>query len=158
MNNDQTQRLTRLKRLAWLLDDSIRIPVLNRRIGLDSLIGLVPFAGDIVGGGISAYLLLSGYKMGASVPTLLRMAANVVLEMIVGAVPLLGDVFDMAFKANQRNVRLLQRHADDAPRVERRSRAMVFGALFAFGMLMLAATIATLYVTMLAVRWLIGLF
>ncbi|MBC8144689.1 MAG: DUF4112 domain-containing protein, partial [bacterium] len=80
--------------LARILDDAIRIPGTDFRIGLDPLIGLIPGIGDLVGGGFSAYILWLGAKAGAPVPVLARMLVNVGIEMIVGTIPLVGDLFD----------------------------------------------------------------
>lgn len=107
----------RLRRLAWLLDSSIRLPG-GFRIGVDSVIGLVPGVGDLVGAGLSSYILLQAARMRVGSGVLGRMAGNVLLELVVGSIPLVGDLFDMAFKANQRNVALLEAHLDarSAPR------------------------------------------
>ncbi len=106
----------RLRRFAWLLDELIRIPGTQQRIGLDALIGLVPGVGDTIGALLSTYIILEAARRGASVWTVTRMLANVGVETVIGAVPLLGDVFDVVFKANRRNVELLGDTLDrDAP-------------------------------------------
>jgi hypothetical protein len=151
-------RLRRLQRLAFVLDDSIPIPILNRRIGLDSLIGLVPVAGDLIGGALSVYVLYSGHRLGASAATLMRMAGNVAIEMVLGAVPLLGDLFDMGFKANQRNVRLLEEHARDREVVERHSRWWTVAVIGGVALTLLGAVLLTIAVAVVAVRALVGLF
>ncbi|WP_445399564.1 DUF4112 domain-containing protein [Zobellella sp. An-6] len=101
----------RLKRLAWLLDSSIRLPG-GFRIGLDGLIGLVPGVGDLVAAGLSAYIIAEAARMKLPAGVLARMGLNVLLELLIGAIPLFGDLFDFAFKANQRNVRLMDAHFD----------------------------------------------
>jgi hypothetical protein len=125
----------RLNHLAWLLDSSIRVPGTGFTIGLDALIGLVPVVGDLVGVFLSGYIVREAAALGVPRSMLLRMAFNVALEGLVGMIPLAGDVFDAAYKANQRNVRLLNAWLD-APRAARRSsRAFVLaltGALVAF--------------------------
>ncbi len=151
-------RIRRLQRLAWLMDDSIPVPVINRRIGLDSLIGLVPIVGDVIGGGIAAYILYSGYRLGASLATLIRMIGNVVLELIVGAVPLVGDLFDMGFKANQRNVALLLARERDEQRIERQSWVWTWLVLGTIALAILAALALSVWVAITALRALIGLF
>jgi hypothetical protein len=150
-------RLRRLERLAHWLDDSIPIPGTGRRIGLDSLIGLVPFAGDVIGGGFATYILYSGYRLGASWLTLLRMTGNVVVELLVGSVPLLGDLFDMAFKANQRNVRLLSQHAQSAQRVERHSRWWAFGVVGSIACVVGGAMLLAIWITIVAIRAIAGI-
>lgn len=125
MSGDPRTR-RRLERLAWLLDDSIRLPVINRRIGLDSVIGLVPVAGDIVGGALSLSILVGAARMGVRWPTLLRMLANVAVELAIGAIPIAGDLFDMGWKANRRNVTLMQEFLDAPQVLQRASRLRVF--------------------------------
>lgn len=97
----------RLKRLAWLLDSAIPLPG-GYRIGLDGLIGLVPGLGDVVAALLSSYIVVEAARLRVPASVLLRMGLNVALELIIGAVPVAGDLFDFAFKANERNVRLLE--------------------------------------------------
>ena len=97
----------RLRDLARVLDEAIRIPGTNIRIGLDALLGLVPGGGDVAGGVFSGLIILQAARDGAPTPVLGRMLANVVIDVVFGAIPILGDVFDVAWRANSRNVRLL---------------------------------------------------
>lgn len=97
----------RLRRLAWLLDSSIRIPGTRWSVGIDALIGLVPVLGDAAGVILSSYIVYQAARMGASKGVLARMVLNIAVEGLVGAVPIIGDLFDAGFKANQRNMRLL---------------------------------------------------
>ena len=122
-------RLERVQALARLLDSSIPIPGTRRRIGLDPLIGLIPGIGDVVGAALSGYIILEAAGLGASRATLLRMAANVAVEAVVGTVPLLGDLFDAGWKANARNVRLLSRQMEAPERAARASRLWVAAVL-----------------------------
>lgn len=102
-------RLLRVRRLAWLLDRSI--PLGGRfRIGLDPLIGLVPGVGDAMGVLLSLYIVFEGARLGLPGPVLGRMIANTLIEGVVGTVPVVGDLFDAAWQANARNVRLIERH------------------------------------------------
>jgi hypothetical protein len=106
--DDNTQaRLRRVRRLSHLLDDWFRIPGTPYRLGLDGLIGLLPGVGDVLGAFLSAYILLQARQLGVPKPTLLRMVGNIVIEMLVGAIPLLGDIFDVAWKANRKNADLV---------------------------------------------------
>ena len=106
---DAEVEIERLDRLADLLDSRFRIPGLGWRFGLDSVLGLVPGVGDVAALGPSAYLIYRGARLGADRRTLARMAANAGVDFVVGGVPLLGDLFDVAFKANRRNIDLLKR-------------------------------------------------
>ncbi len=99
--------MNRLRYLGDLLDTRFRLPVVGWRVGLDGLIGLVPGIGDTVAGGLSAYLVYEAWLAGARKRTIARMAANVAFDFVVGLVPVVGDLFDFAYKANARNVRLL---------------------------------------------------
>ena len=100
--------LAKLDRFANLMDARFRIPGTNWRFGLDTIIGLVPGAGDLVTFGPQAWLIWQGYRMGVGRGTLLRMAANAGIDLTLGSVPIVGDIFDMVFKANMRNARLLR--------------------------------------------------
>ena len=119
-------RRARLNRLAWLLDSSIRVPGTNFRIGLDALLGLLPGAGDVAGVLLSGFIVLEAARMGAPGKALLLMVFNVAVEAFLGTLPLAGDLFDAAWKANQRNVSLLNAWLDvpGAPPVP--SRAPIF--------------------------------
>lgn len=97
----------RLDRLAWWLDDSIRLPG-GYRIGLDGVVGLIPGIGDIAGLAASAFVVFEARRLGISKRVLAKMTGNVLLETLVGTVPLVGDLFDFAFKANRRNVNLIR--------------------------------------------------
>lgn len=107
---DQRRKsMLHLSRLAHGLDSSIRLPG-GYRIGLDAIIGVVPFVGDAIGSLLSTYIVVQAARLGASTRTLARMMLNVAVEAVVGIVPAVGDVFDMAWKANNRNVALLEQH------------------------------------------------
>lgn len=102
------QDLERIDRIARLMDAQFRLPLIRTRIGLDGLIGLVPGIGDLVVFAPSAWMIAKGWQYGASKRTILRMVANSGTDLVIGAVPLVGDLFDIGFKANLRNARLLR--------------------------------------------------
>ena len=144
----------KLNWLAWLLDSSIPIPGTRFTIGVDALIGLFPVVGDLVGVFLSSYILKEAAALGAPRSILARMAFNVGVEGLVGMIPFAGDVFDAAFKANQRNVRLLNAWLDEPRRAARASRTFVLLlslALIAFLVLLSA-------LGFLVARWLWNLF
>lgn len=123
----------RLARLAWLLDNSIPLPGTRLRIGIDAIFGLVPGLGDALGVLLSSYIVREAARLGAPPSVLAHMAFNVAIEGIVGIVPFLGDVFDAAWKANQRNYALLETHLVQPQRAARSSR--LFMAAITLGLL-----------------------
>ncbi|WP_299960993.1 DUF4112 domain-containing protein [uncultured Roseobacter sp.] len=113
MSDERASEIEKLDRLSTLLDSRFRIPGTPIRFGWDSLFGLIPGAGDLASLGPSAYLVYKGYRLGARKRTILHMMANTGLDFVVGAVPILGDIFDLAFKANNRNSALLRKELAD---------------------------------------------
>jgi hypothetical protein len=109
---DTAKILRRLKYIAWLTDTAWRIPFTRIRFGLDSLVGLIPGAGDLVMMVISVYTLLLAYKAGAPGHLLARMAVNVAVDFGAGSIPVVGDIFDMFFKSNVRNLKLLTEYLE----------------------------------------------
>lgn len=101
-----------IETLADWLDTRFRIPGLGWRFGFDSLIGLIPGIGDGVTALLSLYIIGRAHQLGASPWLMLRMGRNVLLDTLLGAVPLVGDLFDLGFKSNVKNVRLLLRHVE----------------------------------------------
>jgi len=102
-------RLARIRKLAWWLNGAFRIPGVRMRFGLDTLIGLVPGGGDAVTALFSLYIVYEGYRLGVRGPVVMRMLGNVAIEAAVGMIPVLGDLFDTAFKADFRNIELIER-------------------------------------------------
>lgn len=119
----------RVRSLARILDAAVRIPGTSVRFGADALLGLIPGAGDVAGALLSGSVVVTAARLGAPPSLLVRMLANLAIDALVGTVPLLGDLFDVAWKANLRNVRLLEQHVDDPEAVRRGSRARVLGAI-----------------------------
>jgi len=115
-NLTREQRLARLDAIAKLLDVAFILPGTNIRYGIDGLIGLIPVIGDIVTTAISLWLVREARALGAPWHITTRMLANVALDGVVGMVPLAGDAFDVMFRANVRNVRMLKRWMDKQPR------------------------------------------
>ena len=106
------QSVARLEGLARLMDGAFVLPGTNIRLGLDVIIGLVPVAGDVVSGVISSYLIWEARQLGAPKWLIARMMANTLLDTTVGAIPVLGDAFDVMFRGNMKNMALLRRHME----------------------------------------------
>lgn len=104
----RTASLARIDKLSWWLDDAFEIPLIRKRIGVDGIIGLIPFIGDFVGLGLSSLMIGEALRLGAPRRLWLRMGANIGVDFLVGLVPVAGDIFDVAFKANRRNQKLMQ--------------------------------------------------
>jgi hypothetical protein len=107
---DSRARLVRLQQLAWLIDGAFRLPGTGFRFGLNSIVGLVPVGGDALLGLVSLYIIYEAAQLGLPKHKLARMLANVALEVAGGSVPILGDLFDMALKANLRNLKIIEGH------------------------------------------------
>lgn len=138
---DARKRLSRLERLAWVLDRSI--PIGRWRVGLDPILGLIPGFGDVVGAVISLYIVYEAARLGAPGGLLARMTVNVLIEAVIGAVPLLGDLFDAYWKASTRNLALLHRHHSAGWRA--RSMVKISSAIAVMVMVMLATIVAAIW-------------
>ncbi|GAB4548845.1 MAG: DUF4112 domain-containing protein [Pleurocapsa sp.] len=108
----QLKNLQRIRKIARLLDSAIGIPGTKFRIGLDPILGLIPGGGDLVAAVISAYMIYLATRFGLEKAEISKMIANVALETVLGSVPLVGDIFDAYFKANLRNLEILENHLE----------------------------------------------
>jgi Domain of unknown function (DUF4112) len=129
----------RLDHLAAVLDDMFRIPGTQIRFGLDFLIGWIPGLGDVVAGAASLIIVVAAWRRGAALLTLARMITNVILESVVGSIPVVGDAFHVFWKANRRNYRLWMREKDRGLGESHASRDILFFALLLFGVACLLA-------------------
>ena len=109
---ERTRSLAEVETLAWLLDNSIPVPGTGRRIGADALIGFVPGIGDLVSAGVGLVVVWRGARMGVPRIVVARMLANSAIDLVVGAIPIAGDAFDLWFKASTRNLNLIRRWLD----------------------------------------------
>ena len=141
----------RLARLAWLLDNSISIPGLRFRIGFDAILGLIPGLGDVLGVLLSSYIVREAARIGAPPSVLIRMAFNIAVEGVLGLVPIVGVLFDAVWKANQRNLALLDAHLAHPQRAARSSRLFV-AALTAVLLVFIGLT-ATLAFLVIRALW-----
>jgi Domain of unknown function (DUF4112) len=153
-NAQQNDRdLKQLDVLANLLDNQFRIPGTQFRFGLDGVIGLIPYVGDIAGLLVSGILFRMMLKRGAGPIIMLRMMGNVVLDAIIGIVPFIGDLFDFGFKANRRNVNLLRQYYSTHTTKPNATYSALFLAL-----LFLAGICATIWAMWKGMAALIGYF
>jgi hypothetical protein len=142
--------------LSFWTDSVFEIPGLGWRFGLDPLIGLVPIVGDLASTAVSFYILSLAAHFGVSRSTLARMTLNVGIDYVLGSVPLIGNLFDFAWKANQRNMVLLER-ALAAPESERRRQTFVDWLIIGGMMLLLlAALVGSITFAILLVNWILG--
>ena len=109
---DRASELKRLDRLAHIMDSLLRIPGTRRSVGADAALSLVPVLGSVVGAGVSAYLVYEAVRMQAPRAVILKMSRNVAVDWLLGEVPLLGPVFDLFYKANEANMKLLRAHIE----------------------------------------------
>lgn len=109
---ERTRSLAEVEALAWLLDNSIPVPGTGRRFGVDALIGFIPGIGDLVSAGVGLVVVWRGARMGLPRIVVARMLANSAIDLVVGAIPIAGDAFDLWFKASTRNLNLIRRWLD----------------------------------------------
>lgn len=114
--------MERVRRLAHLWDDGFRIPGIPVAFGLDPLVGLVPGVGDAAGALVASYVVLQAARLDVPGLTLLRMLANIAIDTLLGTVPVIGDIFDVVWKANLKNVALIEHHLADSHGARRASR------------------------------------
>ena len=134
----ESPRLNRMRRLTRLLDTSIGLPG-GYRIGIDPILGLLPGIGDFLGASLSFYLIYEAARLGMPKRILFKMTVNVLVETLVGEIPILGDLFDMAWKANFRNMRMVEAHYN--PAQPERSAAQIILPVAAFFAVVLALNI-----------------
>lgn len=113
VDSSSSRILKRLRRFAWIMDSSIRIPGTSLRLGLDAILSVVPGIGSLAGTTISAYMLVEAVRMGVPLQKLARMGANIAVDAVVGVVPVGGFFLDMFFKSNMRNMAILREHLGD---------------------------------------------
>ena len=137
-----------LDRLAWLLDNYFKFPGTNWRFGLDALVGLIPGAGDLGSGAIGFLLLFRAFQFRLPKVVIMRMIFNSLIDITVGAIPLIGDAFDFLWKSNSMNMKLFHEYAGEPEKSTRRHWIFIlilFGSFFAVFGLILAGIIYCFY-------------
>lgn len=127
---------------ADLMDRRFVIPGTNIRFGLDAIIGLIPGIGDWIGGLAALYFPVYGAFANISTPVIIRMFVNILIDVIVGAIPVLGDIFDVSWKANTKNVELLNKYQRDPDRTQTRSRWFIWSVVIFFVLLIILMLVA----------------
>jgi Domain of unknown function (DUF4112) len=145
-----TTKVNRLRRLSHLLDNAIPIPGTGYRIGIDPILGLLPGGGDTVTGALGAYIIVEAARMGLPRKVVGQMVGNIIFDSLVGMVPVLGDLFDVTWKANVRNIALLEKHLHITQRNRKSDRLFVFGLIILLTLIVIG--FATL--TVVLIRWL----
>ena len=149
------ERLAQLRRWATLLDSAFRVPGLNVRFGLDALLGLVPGVGELTTPAFTMLLLFTGLRMRVPLVVLARMVLNAGVDALIGLVPVIGDITDVGWKANLRNLELLERHAVPGVPATPRDKwvvAMGVGLIVLVGLLALIPIVVVVW----AFAWVIG--
>lgn len=135
---------------TWMLDNSIPLPG-GFRVGLDGLLGLIPGVGDAITGSFSALIVFKAYQMGAPASVIMKMLANTLIDTVIGFIPFIGDLFDFVFKANTKNVKLLEDYLANPPQTRKKSRAFL---IFAFVVLALIVGLACwVVITVISLVW-----
>ena len=140
--------LARARTLARLLDSAARVPGTGIRFGADAVLGIVPGLGDVAGAALAGYLVILAQRVGAPRTVVLRMLGNVAVDTLAGTVPVAGDMFDVAFKSNMRNLALLERAIERPAATQRTSRLVVAGTLVGLALLVAGG----LFVTAIVIR------
>ena len=148
-----TPAVQRLRRLSYVLDNAIAIPGTRYRVGLDPLLGLLPGAGDFVGAGLSAYIVLEAARLGIPRSLMVQMVTNILFETVAGSVPVVGDLVDVTWKANAKNIALLEEHLE-IPRQRQRRVDWLFLALLLGVLLLIVMAVAA--ISVMTLRWLLG--
>ncbi len=146
----QKKKINRLRRLSHLLDNAIPIPGTKYRIGIDPILGLLPGSGDTVAGALGAYIVVEAARMGLPRKVVGQMVGNIVFDSVIGTVPVLGDLFDVGWKANVKNIALLEKHLHLTRNNRQSDRLFLIGLII----LLTVIVIGFAALTLLVIRWL----
>jgi hypothetical protein len=150
----QIGKLTRLRRVSKILDNAIAIPGTKISFGLDPILGLIPGGGDTITGGIAAYIVVEAARMGLPREILGKMVGNILIDSFAGTVPVVGDLFDLGWKANVKNLELLEKHLD-LTKSSKSTVNRINDRLFIFGLILVLALIVVGFavITFFTVTW-----
>jgi len=150
-----SEKIKRLRRISQILDNAIQIPGTKQRIGLDPILGLIPGGGDTITGALGAYIIIEAARMGTPRDVIWQMVGNILFDSVAGTVPVVGDLFDVAWKANVKNMTLLESHLS----VPQEGQSSENNLLFLIGLtvLLLFIVIGFAVLTFFILRWLFHL-
>ena len=148
---DTRDRIRRLRSLANLFDNALPLPG-GFRVGLDPIIGLIPGVGDVIGAIVAVFILTEATNIGVPRSIVWRMIGNILLDSVVGSIPFLGDLFDFAFKANSRNVDLLERYRFDPQGTQQSSRRFLTAAVVICSLVLIAIPALIVFIVMQLVK------
>lgn len=151
-------KLNRLRSLSNLLDNAVAIPGTSYKVGIDPLLGLIPGGGDIASSALSAYIVFSAGMMGAPREILVQMVFNIFLDTFAGVVPVVGDLFDVAWKANMKNMQLLEEHfgKPELANTKKVSKGFIFFLIGAVMLVAIAVAVFSAWVITLLFRAIVG--
>ena len=112
LGTDPASVRQRIEAMELVLERALTIPVINRKVGLDAIVGLIPVVGDVITAAMGTYLIWEARNLGMKKWQLVRMGGNIAFDTAIGAIPLAGDLFDLAFRSNSRNLKIVKRHLD----------------------------------------------
>ena len=147
LSKSHVASLRRLRRISHLLDNAIPIPGTKYRIGLDPILGLIPGGGDLLGSIFAGYIVFKSAQLGVPQETLVQMAANIVFDTVAGTVPVAGDLFDVAWKANVKNIELLDAQLGSPEQGKKAD--WLFVAALLLGLMLIVGGVIFLSVTLL---------
>ena len=151
--SDRSRALAEVETLAWLLENSIPVPGTRWRFGFDGIIGLVPFAGDLIGGALTLFVVWRASRMGLPRIVVVRMLLNAAIDLTIGAIPFIGDAFDLWFKANTRNLGLARAWLEEPERSTRNE----WLSLLVIAAILVGMVAFVIWVVFAVIGWFVGL-
>lgn len=156
MQTHRESTLARLRSLTHLLENAITVPGTGIRFGLDPIIGLLPISGDLIVAVMSLYIVIEAARLGLPKATLTRMVWNVLVDAVIGIIPIAGDLFDFAWKANTKNVALLEAHLVSSTRQAKADMLFIWMLILGFLAIVIGITVLLVFLFEAIVRSIAG--
>jgi hypothetical protein len=153
-NHAQLVKVQQLRKISDLWDRSLRVPGTNFKVGLESLVGLLPVGGDVIGILLSVYILFQAVQLRLPSSILLRMLINILIDGVVGSIPVVGDIFDTTWKANTKNVNLLEAHIREPVHSQRTNKWFIIAFLGASALVVMSLVSISVLLAWLVWRYL----